>query len=606
MEIGGEFLPTTMREMEHRGWKQADIILITADAYVDHSSFGVALIGRWLEAAGYNVAVLAQPDWKSVGDFRSLGAPRLFWGVTSGAVDSRLNDYASMGHKRKKDVYSPGGKPGMRPTRPLLVYSARAREAFKEVPIVLGGLEASLRRLVHYDYIEDKIKRSVLLDAKADLLVHGMGELAIMEIAVRLDEGASVEDLTDITGTAYRLRKGMKVPEGTVTLPGLEEQEKDRFLFMESQKLYQQQAYPGGAPVVQNQGVAGRICVMPPMRPLTTKEMDGIYKLPFTGRWHPKYDNRGGVPALEPVRFSITAHRGCFGGCNFCSIYFHQGKHITSRSHESILAEAERIYTDKDFKGTIQDVGGPSANMYGMSCEKEFKCNRSSCIFPQPCRNLKVDYGPLISLMKKLVEWKKSKKCKVNVFVVSGVRHEMAVHSKKYISLLVSEFVSGQLKVAPEHYDPQVLGLMRKPRFEEFEKFEKMFEEACRVSGKNQFLVPYLISAHPGCGRNEALRLMQYLLSRNWRPRQVQDFVPVPLTMSTAMYVSGVDPCGRKLFVARGASDKKLQQALMQYYLPKNEKIILDFLRSKGLQKLIGKIKFLQIQVENRTVHRIK
>jgi uncharacterized radical SAM protein YgiQ len=571
--------------MRARGWDRPDVILVTADAYVDHPSFGVALIGRWLEKLGYRVCVLAQPDWRSADAFRQFGAPRLFWGITSGSVDSRLNDYASMGHKRKEDVFSPGGKLGLRPDRPLLVYSARAREAYKGVPIVLGGLEASLRRLVHYDYIEDQLKRSVLTDAKADILVHGMGEKAIAEIARRLAGGAKVEELVDIPGTAFRVQGGASAPDSAVELPSLARQQADGSLVMTAQLDYQKQAYPGGRPVIQEQD-PGKVVVMPPAEPLTSKEMDELYSLSFARRWHPMYDKRGGVPALEPVKFSITTHRGCFGGCSFCSIYFHQGKTITSRSMGSLLAEADVLAAHPDFTGTIQDIGGPTANMYGMKCGRHATCDRASCIFPSICRNLEADYGPLLAMMRAFLKWKAGqRKCR-HVFVSSGIRHDLAAKSREYIELLAGHFVSGHLKVAPEHYCDNVLSLMGKPGWETFDRFEEMFNEASKKAGKKQYLVPYFISSHPGCTEDDALKLTEYLVSRSWRPRQVQDFTPVPLTLSTAMFVAGRSAAGKKLHIPRGQSEKKLQAALMHYFDPRNRKLLSDFLRTRRPQLL--------------------
>jgi uncharacterized radical SAM protein YgiQ len=589
----GRFLPTTVEEMKQRGWGQADIILVTADAYVDHPSFGAALIGRWLERQGYRVAILAQPDWRSVDAFRSLGPPRLFWGITSGCVDSRLNDYASMGNRRRQDVYSAGGALGLRPDRPLLVYSARAREAYKGIPIVLGGLEASLRRLVHYDYIEDKLKRSVLIDAKADLLVFGMAEPAILEIARRLDGGEAVSDLTNIPGTVYRVVGDIRVPDNAVSLPSLSQQQADTSLVMSAQLEYQRCAHPQGPPVVQEQE-PGTIVVMPPARPLTSDEMDQLYDLPFARCWHPKYEHSGGVPALGPVQFSITTHRGCFGGCSFCSINFHQGKHITSRSVQSLLNEAEVLRRHRQFRGTIVDIGGPTANMYGMQCSRRDECSRPSCLFPSPCKNLRPDHRPLLEMMEAFLRWRQGGGRKTNVYVASGIRHDLALQSKDYIDLLVGHFVGGHLKVAPEHYCDKVLALMGKPPFELFEQFENRFAASSRKAGKEQYLVPYFISAHPGCTTQDALALTEYLVSRSWRPRQVQDFVPIPLTLSTAMYAAGADSRGRRIYVPRGRKDKRLQAALLQYYQPRCEKILIDFLKSAGRKDLLSKIRHLQ------------
>lgn len=595
-----EFLPTTFDELRGRGWRQADVILITADAYVDHPSFGVAMIGRWLEKLGYRVAVLAQPDWQSVDPFRSLGPPRLFWGITSGCIDSRLNDYASLGHRRRQDVYSPGGAVGLRPSRPLLVYSARAREAYPDVPIILGGLEASLRRLVHYDYIEDRLKRSVLVDAKADLLLHGMAERAIAEVARRLDTGQSFHDLTDISGTAYVAHKGVAIPENAVRLPSLRQQQADAYSVMDAYKQYEAQAHPGGWTVVQEQD-PGTVVVLPPSESLSMDELDALYDLPFLRRWHPRYDQEDVVPALTPVQFSITTHRGCFGGCAFCSISGHQGKLIQSRSLESLLNEAEVIRRHPEFRGTIVDLGGPSANMYGMECPLEQPCPRSGCMVPSLCKKSAFDHGPMLEMMEAFVRWSSRGGKKINVFVASGIRHDLALKDSEYLDMLVRHFVGGHLKVAPEHYCSNVLDLMGKPRFEVFEQFEQQFAEACRRAGKEAYLVPYFISAHPGCRPEDALKLTEYLVSRSWRPRQVQDFVPIPSTLSTAMYVSGVDPSGRSIYISRSRKEKRLQAALLQYYLPQNKKLISDFLRKHNRTNLLPKIHRLSISKRRRT-----
>jgi radical SAM superfamily enzyme YgiQ (UPF0313 family) len=624
-----EFLPTTAQELRQYGWDRADIILITGDAYVDHPSFGVAMIGRWLEKLGHRVAILAQPNWRSVDAFRSLGPPRLFWGITSGCIDSRLNDYASMGHRRQADVYSPGGATDLRPARPLLAYAARAREAYPQVPIILGGLEASLRRLVHYDYISDKLMRSVLADAKADLLVHGMGELAVAEIARRLDRGKPVSRMTDIAGTAYIVTRDTPVPADAVRLPSLAEQSQNKDLVMAAQEQYQRlaspdfglrisaggslkaeglgdgrtvgarshpqaaleaatqsQLVPMGRPVVQDQD-PGTIVVMPPARPLTGSELDALYDLPFTRQGHPQYASSGGIAALEPVEFSITTHRGCYGGCSFCSIYFHQGKEITSRSIESLLAEADKLSKVPRFRGTISDIGGPTANMYGTNCTAEQACSRTSCVFPSPCRNLNLDFGSLMEMMEAFVRWKGDSRSKRHVYVASGIRHDLAIHNREYLDLLVKHFVGGHLKVAPEHYCGEVLRLMGKPSFELFEEFESQFDAACRRAGREYYLVPYFISAHPGCTLDHAVQLTEYLVSRSWQPRQVQDFVPVPLTASTAMYVAGQDARGRKIHVPAGRREKRLQAALLQYYREPNARLITEHLQSSGHRDLL-------------------
>jgi len=598
-ESAATFLPTTPDEIKQRRWERADIILITGDAYIDHPSFGVALIGRWLEKLGYRVAVLAQPDWRSVDAFRSLGPPRLFWGITSGCIDSRLNDYASMGNRRRTDVYSAAGAVGLRPNRPLLAYSARAREAYPDVPIILGGLEASLRRLVHYDYIEDKLKRAVLVDAKADLLIYGMAERAVAEVANRLNAGRQVDELTDISGTAYLLRKDQSAPANAVRLPSLCQLQADGNLFISAQVQYQKCAHPQGPPVMQEQE-PGTIVVMPPSKPLTAAELDALYDLPFTRRWHRRYDALGGVAALDPVQFSIVTHRGCFGDCSFCSINCHQGRNIISRSADSLLNEAELIRRHDQFGGTIVDLGGPTANMYGMRCGSDGDCRRPSCLLPSPCKNLRLDHKELLGMMEAVLRWRDAGDKRINIYVASGIRHDLALQSKEYLDLLTRYFVGGHLKVAPEHYCSRVLDLMGKPHFDVFEEFEGRFNDASRRAGKQQYLVPYFMSSHPGCTTQDALALTEYLISRSWRPRQIQDFVPIPLTLSAAMYVSGRDVRKKEIYVPRGRGEKRLQAAMLQYYQPGNKKIIADFLKSISRTDLLGKITHLQLPARSR------
>ncbi len=583
------FLPTTADEIKQRGWKQADIILITGDAYVDHPSFGVALIGRWLEKLGFRVAILAQPDWRNVEPFRALGKPRLFWGITSGCIDSRLNDYASLGGKRRQDVYSPGGVIGLRPNRSLLVYSARAREAYPEVPIILGGLEASLRRLVHYDYIEDKIKRSVLIDAKADLLIYGMAENAIAQVAKRLNSGQSIDDLTNIPGTAFVVRRGITTPENAVQLSSLTEQQENPALFMDAYNQYEKQFLPNGRPIVQQQDPC-TIVVLPPDEPLSSESLDDLYDLEFSRRWHPSYDANGGVPALTPIQFSITTHRGCFGGCSFCSIGCHQGKQIISRSIDSLLNEAEKIRHHNLFRGTIEDLGGPSANMYRMQCSQAQTCIRPSCLSPSVCKHAKLNHGPMLEMMEAFIKWKESSNKKINIFVASGIRHDIALKSQEYLDMLVKYFVGGHLKVAPEHYCSHILDLMAKPHFDIFEQFEEKFAHACRRAGKKAYLVPYFISSHPGCRPEDTLKLTEYLVSRSWKPRQVQDFVPISMTASTAMYVSGIDSRKKQIHISRSRREKRLQLALLQYYQPGNKKLVNQFIKQKGRADLLPKI----------------
>lgn len=592
-KYNARLLPVCREDIIAAGWDRPDIILVTGDAYVDHPAFGVALIGRWLQKHGFRVAVLDQPDWRSVETFRQFGPPRLFWAITSGCIDSRLAMYASLGHKRKTDDYSPGGRTDLRPDKPLAVYAARCREAFKAIPIILGGLEASLRRLVHYDYIEDRLKRSILTNAKADLLVYGMAERQILEIATRLSVGECVSGLTDIAGVAWRAIGGLCPPQEAIRLPSFEDLQKNIELFMTAQLEYQRQAWPGGRPVIQSQG-GESVVINPPAQSLTEEQMDALYDLPFTRIWHPKYDSQGGIAALKPVQFSITTHRGCFGGCSFCSIYFHQGKEISSRSTSSILREAELIAAHPDFKGTIQDVGGPTANMYGMRCANKKMCRRPSCIHPSICKHLTADHRQAIKLLRALLNWADKQKRRVRLYVASGIRHDLALVSQEYLSLLTGHFVGGHLKAAPEHFCGSVLDLMNKPHFEVFEEFEKQFSELSRRAGKKQYLVPYFISGHPGCRPQDALKLTEYLVARNWRPRQVQDFVPIPLALATAMHVSGRSSSGKKIHIPQGITEKKLQMALLQYYDRRNWKQIENFLSSQGKHQLLARIRHAQ------------
>jgi len=603
-------LPSSRDEIQQKKWDYVDVILVTADAYVDHPSFGVAIIGRWLESLGFRVAILSQPDWRSVDDFRGFGPPRLFWGITSGAVDSRLNNYSSLGNRRKEDVYSPGGKTGLRPDKPLPAYAARIRQAYKGIPIILGGLEASLRRVVHYDYIEDQLKRSILIDAKADMLVHGMAERTIGEIAHRLDQGEKITELTDIPGVAWPVTAGRTPPDNAVTLPSFQEQQQDSSLVMKAQLLYQKESHPQGRPVLQDQG-AGAVVMYPPAQPLTSQEMDALYALPFTRQCHKRYLKDGGVPALEPIQFSITAHRGCFGGCSFCSIYFHQGKEISFRSVDSLIREAETFLKHKDFRGTISDIGGPTANMYGMTCRKGKSCSRAGCLWPSPCKFLNADETRLLSMMQAFLKWSQSCPRKINLQVASGVRHDLALPSRDsskkggqagekgsaYIDLLSKHFVGGHLKLAPEHYCSDVLKLMGKPSFDLFEQFEKHFDRASEKAGKQQYIVPYFISSHPGSTVDDSLALCEYLFGRNWQVRQVQDFTPIPLSLSTAMYVSGLDSYGHKIHVARGRKEKHLQMALLKYHEPRSQKIIAAYIQEQGGVKIKSRYEILLTKI---------
>lgn len=589
------FLPICRDEMAALGWDAPDVVLITGDAYVDHPAFGAALIGRWLMSYGFSVAILAQPDWRSVEPFRQFGRPRLFWAITSGCIDSRLNAYASLGNKRAADVYSPGGRTDLRPDRPLLAYAARARQAYPETPIILGGLEASLRRLAHYDYIEDQIKRSVLIDAKADLLVYGMAERPIVQIAQRLAAGKSAQDLTDIPGVVWRLKTGQTPPADAIWLTECEQLRRQPEQFMACQLAYERQAHPGGKHVAQQQN-PGAVVVNPPPTPLSQSELDRLYSLPFARRAHPIYDKQGGIPALAPAQFSIATHRGCFGGCSFCAIYYHQGKSIASRSIGSIVEEADRLRKHPDYKGVISDIGGPTANMFAMACPQADQCPRASCLYPTICPNLDASHTGCLDLMEQMRRWAQRQKARQRVYVASGIRHDLALRSQAYLEALARDFVGGHLKVAPEHYCPNVLALMRKPPFEVFLEFQERFAKASAKAGKKQFLVPYFISGHPGCAMSDAVKLTEFLVRCHWRPRQVQDFVPAPMCLSTAMFVSGRSPAGKPIYVPKGRREKRLQLALMQYYDRRNEKLLAAHLKSVGKDALLEQIRRVQRQ----------
>jgi len=561
-----------------------DVVIVTGDAYVDHPGFGAAVIGRFLESLGYRVGILAQPPWKDPEAFRVFGRPRLFFGITSGAVDASLNRHYSLGARRKKDVYSPGGRADLRPPNPLVTYSSLARASYKDVPVVLGGLEASLKRLVHFDFVSGTLKRPVLVDAKADLLVFGMGEGPIEEIASCLASGARVSELTGIPGTSYRLTGASRPPPGAVELPGFEEQRADRPKIVEALAAYARETFPGKRPVVQSAD-PGAVVVNPPPIPLDTERLDRVFGLPFAREAHPMYGHEG-VPALEPVRFSVVTHRGCFGGCSFCSLSAHQGRAIVSRSHRAIIEEMNGFLSHPAFRGSVQDLGGPTANMYGMECGKDAPCSRPSCLFPAPCRFLS-GRGKPRALLEAVAKVKG-----IKVRVASGVRHDLALLQDGYIDLLASRFTGGQLKVAPEHTAPEVLKAMRKPPFEAFEEFEDRFRSASRRAGKEQYLVPYFISGFPGCTMRMAVSLTEYLAGRGWLVRQVQDFTPVPLTLSAAVFASGRDEDGKPVHVPR-ASEKHDQLALLRFHAKKTFPRVERVLEAMGKTDLLQRVRAL-------------
>ncbi|MGQ9504998.1 MAG: YgiQ family radical SAM protein [Thermogutta sp.] len=589
--VGGksatQFLPMSREEMKARGWDYVDVVFVTGDAYVDHPSFAMALLGRLMEAEGYRVAILSQPDWHSCEPWRQFGRPRLCFAISAGNMDSMVNHYTANKKVRNDDAYSPGGRTGMRPDRATLAYCQRAREAFKDVPILAGGVEASLRRIAHYDYWSDKVRRSILLDAKADLLVYGMGERPILEILARLARGEKVKELRDIRGTVYRLGASESAPDDALVLPSFEEVVADKLAFALMTKMAHLETNPYNARrLIQYHGREA-VVVNPPAFPLTEAEMDRIYDLPYLRRPHPRYGDQP-IPAFEVVKHSIQIMRGCFGGCTFCAIAAHEGRIIQSRSSKSILAELNRIKEDPSFKGVISDIGGPTANMYRMNCnrpEVRARCRRLSCLHPTICKMLNTDHGPLIDLMKRARKVKGVER----VFVASGVRTDLAQLSHEYLNELVRHHVGGHLKVAPEHCDNGVLWLMKKPTIEDFERFAAAFHEVSRAAGKEQYLIPYFISGHPGCDLNAMIRLAEFLKKSGYRPQQVQDFMPTPFSIATCMYYTGIDPfSGESVYVPKMEHERRLQRALLQFWKPENYFDVREALRLAGRTDLIG------------------
>lgn len=584
------FLPVTREDMVRRGWDSYDFLLITGDAYVDHPSFGCAIIGRLLEAEGYRVAVLAQPDWHSAAPFAALGRPRLGVLIGAGNIDSMVAHYTAAKKRRRDDAYSPGRRAGLRPDHASIVYSNRVREAFGDIPIVLGGLEASLRRFAHYDYWEDKVRRSVLFDAQADLLSYGMGETATLEIAARLASGTPVSELTDVRGTCVAVRDPGMCAYPRVEVPSFEEVSTSRTAYARANMVeYQEHDAVSGRAILQRHGDRF-LLVNPPALPLTTAELDRVAELPYVREPHPMYDPLGGVPAIEEVRFSVTHNRGCFGACNFCSLAFHQGRTISCRSHDSVIREVRALTGHPGFKGYIHDVGGPSATFRRPSCQKQLKsgmCRNRSCLAPEPCPNLDADHTDYMMLLRKLREIPKVKK----VFIRSGIRFDylMKDPSGEFFTDLVQHHISGQLKVAPEHCVAHTLDYMGKPHIEVYEKFREKYGKLNRRYGKDQYLVPYLISSHPGCTLEDAVQLAEWLNKQGHMPEQVQDFYPTPGTLATCMWYTGLDPRTMKpVFVPRTPHDKALQRALMQWRKPQNRKLVLEALHRTGREDLIG------------------
>ena len=583
------FLPLTPAEIHARGWDEVDIVFVTGDAYVDHPGFANALLGRVLEEAGYRIAILAQPDWRSCEPWRVFGRPRLFFGVSAGNMDSMINHYTANRKVRNDDAYSPGGEIGRRPDRATLAYCQRAREAFPGVPVIAGGVEASLRRLAHYDYWSDKVRRSILLDSKADMVVFGMGEKPILEIARRLAAGETVRQLRDMRGVAYRLGASEPSPAGndTVELPSYEDAASDPVAFCRLTRLAHQETNPYNARRLTQRHGNEVVVVNPPGLPLTRAEIDRVYGLPYTRLPHPSY-GRAKIPAFEVVRTSVQVMRGCFGGCTFCSITAHEGRIVQSRSHESVLAEIRKMAAEPGFSGVISDIGGPTANMYRMRCMKpdvEANCRRLSCVHPTICKLLDTDHAPVLGLMRSARRVSGVKQ----VFVASGIRMDLARLSPQYIRELAAHHTGGLLKIAPEHTDPEVLRLMKKPGSRDFLEFARLFHAASKEAGKTQHLVPYYIAGHPGSDLNAMIDLAVFLQQNGYRPDQVQDFIPSPFDIAAAMYHTGLDPFTlQPVPVAKGLHDRRLQRAILQFFKPQNWFDVHKALIQAGRNDLIG------------------
>ncbi len=587
-----QFLPMDLKEARQRGWEELDVVIVTGDAYVDHPGFGTAIIGRVLEDAGYRVGIIAQPKWNSIEDFKKLGKPRLFFAISGGNTDSMVSNYTPSQRLRHEDAYSPGNRPGMRPNRATIVFSNRLREAYPDVPQVMGGIEASLRRFAQYDYWSDKVRQSVLADTPADLLVYGMGELQLLQIAESLDKGVPVKDITDIDGTVWKMEikiwkeKKEEMLKNNIEIPSYTEVLHDKMLYSKAFKLTLDEQDPvRGRGIVQ---VHPKTVIVQnkPMRPLNENELDHVYELPYTRSAHPSYKEP--IPALDMARFSITTHRGCFGSCSFCAITLHQGRAISSRSIGSIMREAEKIKKIKGFKGIINGLGGPSANMYGMKCEKWEKrgtCTDKLCIFPKICPSLNTSHEKLIELMRRLREIPGISK----VFVGYGVRYDLALLDEQYMEELCAYHVSGQLKVAPEHYCNTVTDTMKKPRREVFEKFEQKYKEINRKLDKDQYLVAFLMSSHPGCTLNNMIEMAEYIRDTGRYTEQVQDFTPTPMTAATCMFHTGIDPfTGNEIYVATSRKDKMIQRAFLRYKDPQNQMLVYEGLKRANRLDLIG------------------
>lgn len=585
---GKGFLPVCRRDMEERGWEQLDFLYIVGDAYVDHPSFGHAIISRVLEKHGYRVGIVPLPDWRKIDDFKRMGTPRLGVLVSAGNIDSMVNHYTVSKKRRSDDSYAPGNKAGQRPDRATIVYCNRIKEIFSGIPILIGGVEASLRRFTHYDYWDDKLRRSILFDSRADILMYGMGEKQIVEIADKLNMGMSVHDITDVAGTCYISDEYDE--ENSVVIPSYEECVESKREYANSCRIqYSEQNPYIGKTVVQKHG--NRYLIQnPPMKPLNTEELDEVYSLPYMRSYHPMYESSGGIKAIEEVRFSLAANRGCYGNCNFCALAFHQGRIVTSRSDESLINEAKEMVKHPDFKGYIHDVGGPTANFREPACKKQLTvgaCKNKQCLFPKPCPNMKIDHSKYLALLRKLRAIKGVKK----VFIRSGIRFDYLINDKDdtFFYELCKYHVSGQLKVAPEHISDNVLKYMGKPENSVFNRFSDKFYKINEKLGMKQYLVPYLMSSHPGSTLHDAVRLAEYLNLHHINPQQVQDFYPTPGTISTCMFYTELDPFTmKKVYVPKRPLEKAMQRALLQFKNPDNYKLVYEALQKTGRTDLIG------------------
>lgn len=584
------FLPVTKKEMSERGWNQPDFVYVIGDAYVDHPSFGHAIISRILEAHGYKIAIISQPDWKKEESITEFGRPRLGFLVSSGNMDSMVNHYTVSKKRRGTDAYTPGGVTGKRPDYAAIVYCNLIKRRYKDIPIIIGGIEASLRRLAHYDYWSDKLKRSILMDSGADLLIYGMGERAIVEIADALDSGLSVKDITFVDGTVFKTSDVDMVYDGIV-LPDYDTMLGDKLEYARSFDIQYRNTDPFYAkPLIEKYGNKRYIVQNPPAKPLSVQELDDVYELPYMCDCHPSYKAEGGVPAITEIKFSLTSNRGCFGGCSFCALAFHQGRIVQHRSHESLLREAEKMTKFHDFKGYIHDVGGPTADFWKPACEKQLTkgvCPGKQCLFPKPCKNLKADHSEYISLLRKLRKLPGVKK----VFIRSGIRFDyiLADGNNDFLQELCKFHISGQLRVAPEHVADSVLRMMGKPENAVYNRFVEKFYKINKNLGMEQYLVPYLMSSHPGSGLAEAVKLAEYIRDLGYMPEQVQDFYPTPSTISTCMYYTGVDPrTMKKVYVPSNPHEKAMQRALIQYRKPENYELVKEALIKAGRTDLIG------------------